>query len=462
MIYRLIILNGPLIHQRISVEPSPMLIGRDPACHISVPDEEMAREHAQIEHRPDGLYITDLGSMNRILVNKREVREAKLKHGDTIEIGRTRFLVQALVQAEVEGARRLARRRRQWRAVGVSVVLILLAVVFVNHWVEVQVRRAAAESAARAAEWVRIKNERLARSADTESMNADTLAKADDEEHMEEWQKMREDLAALRETMKALAQRTAATNAATSEPPAGVEEQGKKQRCADLLAGALDAIRKGQPLEADQLLAGAQALDESFWPAYEERARLFERRGMAEEALRQWNELIQRRPPPDVYERAVAERLRLGRAIRSGAAKAVRVVEVDQRKVLGGTDCDEMRELKVVLSASSPDYLLDPAKIKVMVDFYDEELEKRHIKPTSAVVAPRVYQWTDTWRSDGVNTLRVKYIVPRGGRSRASYYGFVVRVFYNDRLQDVVAKPTGLLNAREAADFSVKAGGSGS
>ncbi len=342
MMYRLIVLNGPLINQRISVEPTPMLIGRDPACHVSVPDEEMARQHAQIEHHEDGLYITDLGSMNRILVNKREVREAKLKHGDMIEIGRTRFLVQALVQAEVEGARRRARRRREWRFVGAGIVAVLVLVASLNYWVEIQNRRIAVESAARAAEWKRLKSEMLSKPAITPETGWAETGREAQEAASQELQKVREDLAVLQERMKEMAEREAASAATAAAAPLSNDRKAE-----ELLAQALEAVAKGQAMEADQFLLGAVALNEKFWPAYEERARLYERRGLAEEALRLWNELIQRQPPPEVYERAVGERLRLSRAIRAGVARAVRVVSVDQHKILAGGEYEEVRVLNI-------------------------------------------------------------------------------------------------------------------
>lgn len=440
MMYRLIVLNGPLMNQRVSVDPAPMLIGRDPACHICVPDEEMAREHAQIEHREDGLYITDLGSMNRILVNKREVREAKLKHGDMIEVGRTRFLVQALVQAEVEGARRKARRRKQWRGVGVAVVVVLGAVVVVNHWVEIQIRRMAAESAARAAEWSRLKSEVLAK------ITVHSVDGPEDDNAAErELQKVREDLAALREKMKAVVEREE-TSSVSAIPPTAATAPFEK-RCEEFLALALDAIRRGQPMEAEQFLSGAIALDENFWPAYEERARLYERRGMAVEALRQWNDLIQKGPPPDVYERAVAERLRLGRAVRSGEARAVKIVSLDQHKVLAVGEFEEERVLRIGLQPKSPEYLLQPDQIRVTVDFYDENVQNGQIERTRAMVVPQVIHWSGPWRRDGTNMVVVKYAVPSGQRGAMRYYGFVVQVFYGDRLQEVAARPAGLVNS---------------
>lgn len=102
MLYRLIVLSGPLKGSRITVDRTPSVIGRDPSCEIHLDDEEVALRHAMVQHRDDGLVIWDLGTMNRILVNKREVRQAHLRHGDEVEIGRTRFLVQALLQSEVE------------------------------------------------------------------------------------------------------------------------------------------------------------------------------------------------------------------------------------------------------------------------------------------------------------------------------------------------------------------------
>ena len=88
MIYRLIFLSGPRTGERITITEEPMVVGRDADCAVTVPDLEVARKHAALQQKDDELFIRDLGSMNRILVNKREVREGRLKHGDEIELGR--------------------------------------------------------------------------------------------------------------------------------------------------------------------------------------------------------------------------------------------------------------------------------------------------------------------------------------------------------------------------------------
>jgi pSer/pThr/pTyr-binding forkhead associated (FHA) protein len=58
MMYRLIILTGPSTGLRVTIESKPMMIGRDPDCAIRVADEEVAKKHAVLEHKPDGIYAT--------------------------------------------------------------------------------------------------------------------------------------------------------------------------------------------------------------------------------------------------------------------------------------------------------------------------------------------------------------------------------------------------------------------
>ena len=130
MMYRLIILTGPSAGLRVTIESNPMVIGRDPDCAIRVADEEVAKKHAVLEHKPEGVYIRDLGSMNRILVNQHEVHETRLKHGDTIELGFTRFLVQAIVQADVTDEEYMDKRARKVAIASVAgAFLVLIAVV---------------------------------------------------------------------------------------------------------------------------------------------------------------------------------------------------------------------------------------------------------------------------------------------------------------------------------------------
>ena len=65
----------------------PIVIGRDPSCHISDLDPLLSRRHAEFVPRPTGLLVRDLGSRNGILVNGTKLPESKLQSGDVVQIG---------------------------------------------------------------------------------------------------------------------------------------------------------------------------------------------------------------------------------------------------------------------------------------------------------------------------------------------------------------------------------------
>ncbi|MCX7009155.1 MAG: FHA domain-containing protein [Kiritimatiellaeota bacterium] len=129
MLFRLHILNGPLRGQQLTVSQEPMLVGRGDDCTLVIPDPEMALHHAVFEHREAGLFVRDLGAMGRVLVNRREQHDARIKHGDVVELAQTRLLVQAVVQSETPAPLRLLREKRfaRWLALLTLVVVAALA-----------------------------------------------------------------------------------------------------------------------------------------------------------------------------------------------------------------------------------------------------------------------------------------------------------------------------------------------
>ena len=65
-------------------------IGRDPANQVVVHNISVSRRHAQVEQRPDGFWLTDLGSTNGTGLNGRRLEPnvaEMLKDGDIIRIG---------------------------------------------------------------------------------------------------------------------------------------------------------------------------------------------------------------------------------------------------------------------------------------------------------------------------------------------------------------------------------------
>jgi hypothetical protein len=64
-------------------------LGRGEECELRLPDENVSRLHAVISLRSDGYWVSDLGSLNGVLVNGKKVESAHLIDGDRIKLGGT-------------------------------------------------------------------------------------------------------------------------------------------------------------------------------------------------------------------------------------------------------------------------------------------------------------------------------------------------------------------------------------
>src|SRR5437763_4880940 len=73
-------LRGPLI-----------LLGSGPTVHVRLRTSTVDRVHAVILNFDDRLYIRDLGSHTYLIVNGRAVRDAVLRGGDRIKMGKITF-----------------------------------------------------------------------------------------------------------------------------------------------------------------------------------------------------------------------------------------------------------------------------------------------------------------------------------------------------------------------------------
>jgi hypothetical protein len=435
MMYRLIFLNGPRTGERITVAAEePMLVGSDPTCAIRSDDPEMARRHAELYQKGDELFIRDLGSMNKILVNKREVQEARLKHGDEIELGRTRFLVQALVQAEVNG-RRLQRRSLQaaW-AIAATLMLglaLALSARYVPRGPDAPVETSGLTPPPTNPAIV-VRSTPPVPPALTEDLRL-----------------LREDLRAIQDTVRALKAPTPPPPAAlpTLTPPSAARTP--LEEAAELIGPAREAIAAGHYQEADRLLAHIQFIAPNFLPAYEERARLFEKQGRTGEAAGQWSEILRRSTESPLYQKAVAERIRLSQAAALAAQPpdpAIRIASVEQTRFPASDDYDEMRVLQIVIAAD-PEHRIDPERVRVEAVFFDRDRATGAIEPTNGRI---IVQSMDAATANGAGEylLTATCVIPKGlraqeaaaGISRA-YHGYRVLLFVDNVPVDESAQP---------------------
>lgn len=84
-------LMGTQPPQRWVLTGTRLVIGRLPACDVSLSDANASRQHAELVRRDGEWWIVDLDSTNGTLVNGSLVRERRLLPGDRIDIGASRL-----------------------------------------------------------------------------------------------------------------------------------------------------------------------------------------------------------------------------------------------------------------------------------------------------------------------------------------------------------------------------------
>ena len=84
---RILVKRGHSLINDLRFEQGPIYIGRQPKSQIFLPDRAVSRQHAAIFTSPDGTWIVqDLDSVNRTVVNGRQISKLPLHEGDVITI----------------------------------------------------------------------------------------------------------------------------------------------------------------------------------------------------------------------------------------------------------------------------------------------------------------------------------------------------------------------------------------
>jgi hypothetical protein len=91
---RLVVQDHTGMELRLERQSHSYRIGRSAGCDLVVADDDMSREHAEIEHRWDGVFVRDCASKNGVLVHgERLSGERRLADGDVVSMGRTLFVL---------------------------------------------------------------------------------------------------------------------------------------------------------------------------------------------------------------------------------------------------------------------------------------------------------------------------------------------------------------------------------
>lgn len=366
MQYRLIFLTGPARGRRLAIQQGTVVLGRDPDCHVPISDDEVSRKHAVIERRPDGIHIRDLGSTNGIILSGIGTREARLKHNDIFEIGRTRIQFQEMRQEET-----LQRR------VGLVQALAVVAVAFV---LIVQMAFLIGLSV-----WRR---DVLSLSADGTRTNDTQVASADEPVARE----------------KAPEPPPPAPPAKETQPPAPpAEPKPEKTPVTTPPEPAAPPPAPAAPIAPITVTPPNPASA----PAN----------------------------PPTLPRR-------------------IQLVSAEPQKFPASDQYDEMRLLRVTMRSAPGERKINSALVRVLVEFFDEDVKAGTVSPSRAVVPYDAASVDGPWNVRDDYAITAAYIVPRGFRrseekqlgARRQFHGYVVKVFYGDVLQDQDAHPFSLLD----------------
>jgi len=89
---RLAAISGKLKGAIFALNEESLVIGRETAANLCIPDASVSRRHSQIEKNDSGFVLTDLESLNGTFVNDVPVKSRLLEHGDRVRIGDSQFL----------------------------------------------------------------------------------------------------------------------------------------------------------------------------------------------------------------------------------------------------------------------------------------------------------------------------------------------------------------------------------
>lgn len=91
--YQVAVISGPDEGRRFPLECSVTRIGRGGRNHISLSDVTVSTQHLEIESRPSGIQIRDLGSTNGTKINGQRIQSSPVEVTSEITVGQTKLRI---------------------------------------------------------------------------------------------------------------------------------------------------------------------------------------------------------------------------------------------------------------------------------------------------------------------------------------------------------------------------------
>lgn len=87
------VLTGPDKGARMEIPfGKPLILGRDPGCHLTLDDPDISRQHARVYCDLEGSWLNDMESKNGVWVGERKISEpCRLASGQVLTLGATQL-----------------------------------------------------------------------------------------------------------------------------------------------------------------------------------------------------------------------------------------------------------------------------------------------------------------------------------------------------------------------------------
>ena len=479
--YRLFFLNGKHRGKRLVVQQSTLLIGRGSDCQISLDDDDrVSHHHAVIEMRVEGPVIRDLGAASRVQVNQKPVVEHRLRHGDRIEIGGT---VIEFYRGEKTLEHQQERRLSKTQVVSIMAISLVVLVqigfvIFFPIWQlteTVQIPKPPKEKRQPEPVAAVAKVESQPEPSPTPAAPQPTPAPVVEQQPapvstpppVQTPSPTPEPSPS--PTPEPTPVEVVQAPVATPTPPPEPQPDPFLIQAKESVDSAKSMIKRGEFSKADNLLDKAQLTAPGYVPAWEERARLFERREMYAESVEQWERVMKLTEGTPAYDKAAKEKKRVAGMKAAPvptappdvvkpvvpAAPSITIGKIERERFQADNDYEEMRVVRIPLQ---PDRFLDAAdtaKIRVVAEFFDRIEGSTRVVPTRATVDADGLKISGSWPSGERRTVTASYAIPAGFRAteyrdtgeRRTFEGVRISVYYDGALKQRQAIPRSLLQA---------------
>jgi len=240
--------------------------------------------------------------------------------------------------------------------------------------------------------------------------------------------------------------------ALAQEAPAADPFALTDQRVLFFLESALASRERGDMKAALTQLRAACDLLPGHPRLLYELATTYEKMSLSAKSAPVWDQLFAMGEAAGIYFRLAQARFEQGDARPPREVETpLRLGKILERSQQVSAEAAEAVTLRIPVQALDG-AVIDPGRVSVVTQFYDEV--DGEVVETDA--ATDNYRWLSgefpSWTTNSVEFLDQPYrrLAAGGGWEfgERRYHGYVVKLYYNDHLQDVVAKPAQLVNRR--------------